>query len=58
MDDRPTPPTLCSQCNTRLGPRRIAISEHSSAVGHWTFCSWACAHELMIRFVGLASDDN
>ena len=45
----PAAPQLCSQCNTPLGERRVAITERdtdSTAVSDWTFCSWACAREL------------
>jgi hypothetical protein len=52
---------LCSQCLTRLGARRITIVERdiaSTAVSDWTLCSWACARELVIRFVRLGRDEH
>lgn len=60
MPDRPTAPKVCSQCHAILGPRRVTITERdiaSTAVSDWTFCSRACARELVIRFVRLGHDD-
>jgi hypothetical protein len=56
MSDQP----VCSQCNVPLTDRRIMITEDaadSSAVSSWTFCSWTCARERVIRFVRVGRDD-
>ena len=61
MSDQSTAPQLCSQCRTPLGPRRVIITERdtgSSAVSDWTLCSWACARDLVVRFVRLGRDEH
>jgi hypothetical protein len=61
MSEPAAAPELCSQCHTRLGARRVTIAERdngSTVVSDWTFCSWACAPELVIRFVRLGRDEH
>ncbi len=61
MFDQSRDPQLCSQCHARLGIRRITLVERdtgSTAESEWTFCSWACARELVIRFVRLGRDEH
>ncbi|MEO7555987.1 MAG: hypothetical protein ABIV94_05215 [Acidimicrobiales bacterium] len=61
MTEPSTAPQLCSQCNTRLDVRRVTIAERctdSTIATDWTFCSWACARELVIRLVRLGRDEH
>ena len=61
MSDQSTAPQLCSQCWCRLGVRHVTLVERetgSGAVSEWTFCSWASARELVIRFVRLGRDEH
>jgi hypothetical protein len=61
MSDQSAAPQTCSQCNIPLGEPRIAIIERdtaSTAVSDWAFCSWACARELVIRFVRQGRDEH
>jgi len=56
-----TAPHPCSQCHTRLGVRRVTIAERSTdstVESDWPLRSWACARELVIRFVLVGSDEH
>ena len=60
MADQPAAPPVCSRCNAPVGKRSVTVIEREAAstvVSDWTLCSWACAGELVNRFVRLGRDE-
>jgi hypothetical protein len=52
MTDRTAEWQVCRKCRAELGGLRVTITEQATtttAISEWTFCSWACARDLVVR---------